>query len=360
MLFIPKNITFGSDFECFIKDRKSGKIVPPSSIFTGNLAKRIGTKEEPVYHHHVSDKYKEATGQVKPLKFGAQIDCCTIEFTVEPQKTLTKLISTVAFLTDYNYLFYIKRPRHTTKVMNLILGSDNYQLYPDAIVNFEEEDLKDPICNTFGCSPEFNVLYPGKEFVSQPNQLAPGIRTAGVHLHIGYDNANTPEGRAWGKRFILALDYCRKTQALHETSWSLNNIPYYRRDLYSNHSTYREKPYGLEYRGFELANFCVDHAYKAIIAAIGCATFLPEFFDASNEKILEYWRNSLNTIYKTGISYMEDQIPVLTIKETSDLYEIFMPIRKRFIKIYGAEYLKRTKDLKSLFYKKGKWQPQLL
>lgn len=316
--FIPKNMLFGSDFEVFIKKRNSGQIIPPAVIFKDKLASLVGSKENPVYYNHFKS-------EGLTIEYGVQIDCCTLEFTVKPSKSFGSLRDRIKSILTETYTF-----THLDKIFNDI-RLEAYSISNRAVVEVTEELLVDEVSNTFGCSEEFNVYHPGIAIKSQPNSNFPNIRTAGFHIHFGYDDAQSPEGRAFGRRLVIALDFVRSLSFQELDYELLNNRKIRRSSLYSNYGSYREKPYGIEYRALEYREFMKHEFPMHLQSAVYLATYYSDYFDDSDPKILNYFKEYFSIFYNTESSAMYTMTKDVLGVTNKDRYK-----SKGIAKIYSA------------------------
>lgn len=96
---------------------------------------------------------------------------------------------------------------------------------------------------TFGCDPDFNAWTGG---INEPPDAMNTLRTAGGHVHVGWDGIN-PENI---QPFVKVLDfYLGLPSVLLDPDTS-------RRGMYGKAGAYRPKEYGVEYR--TLSNFWIQ------------------------------------------------------------------------------------------------------
>lgn len=104
-----------------------------------------------------------------------------------------------------------------------------------------------PSAFIFGCEPDFNA-WTGEPNV-MPHDVDPGLRTAGGHIHIGFDHL-VPE-----MSFELVNEVgqmCDYRLGLASVLMDKDDL---RRQLYGKGGAIRYKPYGVEYR--TLSNFWI-------------------------------------------------------------------------------------------------------
>ena len=120
--------------------------------------------------------------------------------------------------------------------------SDNYKykVADIASVYMDSDELWHPEAMIFGCDADYNVWTRSKN--SPPKQDGT-LRSAGGHIHIGYDNPN----REMTERIVKACDMFLAVPSL------FMDTDRTRRQLYGKAGCHRTKPYGVEYR--TLSNF---------------------------------------------------------------------------------------------------------
>ena len=224
MIIDKKNVTIGSDPEFFIKNKDS-EIVSAIGIVGG-------TKDEP-----------------KPLEkegYFVQEDNVMVEFCIPPSKSSRELILGI------------------NTALLLIEGRLNTQGYHKAVCASAEFDLEtliqQPKAMEFGCDPDFNA-YTG--MINNVNaDPFTTLRTAGGHIHIGYDNHSEPVNL----KIIKAMDLFLGVPSI------LMDSDKRRREIYGKAGCFRHKKYGVEYR--VLSNFwifnsvLIDWAYEQTLRAI--------------------------------------------------------------------------------------------
>ena len=195
-------MTIGADPELFVSD---GKDIVSGIGFVG------GSKDEP-----------------RPVPCGAvQEDNVLAEFNIDPCSTLKQFIGKISTVTTE--LDRILKPHG----LHTVVKSSH---------TFERETLlaAGQKAMEFGCDPDFNCWTGGKN--DSPNPYTE-LRTAGGHVHIGYDNPE--EARSYEVACIL--DYLLGAPSV------LLDDDTQRRAMYGQAGACRIKPYGVEYR--VLSNF---------------------------------------------------------------------------------------------------------
>lgn len=209
MLYESKleNVTVGADPEVFVADL-SGNI-------TSAIGKVGGSKERPVPVSHG----------------GLQEDNVLAEFNINPASTCFD------FVENMNAVM--------TSLKNVL---QNNGLQPVIIPSyvFDKGMLESygPNAMEFGCSSEWNA-WTSRE-MPRPNGSKVNLRTAGGHVHIGYDNPCLGSAES----LVKMLDYTLGIPSI------LLDTDAKRRKLYGKAGTMRPKEYGVEYRA--LSNFWLN------------------------------------------------------------------------------------------------------
>jgi len=126
---------------------------------------------------------------------------------------------------------------------------DRWQITSLSSYLFEEKDINSPLCWESGCNPSINALT-GHRLPA--TRYCDGLRAAGGHLHIGFDNPT----RVLRQRVGIMCDYLLGIPSL----W-LDNQGATRRSMYGQAGDIRFKPYGVEYR--VLSNFWIfNHSMR--------------------------------------------------------------------------------------------------
>lgn len=127
----------------------------------------------------------------------------------------------------------------------------------------------------FGCEPDFNA-YTGQQNDAPSAMAAKGLRTAGGHVHVGYDTPSAERNEEIGRILDVYL-------GIPSVLMDQDKL---RRSLYGKAGAIRHKPYGVEYR--TLSNFWLTHTdligwvYDRSVAAAGAEY---DKFAASAEQI---------------------------------------------------------------------------
>ena len=194
------NFTIGSDPEAFLWSTIYNKFVPVCGLVGG-------TKENPL--------------KVTDEGHALQEDNCMIEYCIPPSNNVDKFLGDINFMKSY--------------INNTVLNKYDCVLKCVGSARFNMSDLQHPQAREFGCSPDFNAWTMSENTVGTAD---PELRSAGAHIHIGYDNPNTDTSIA----LIQAMDLFLGLQSL------FLDPDDERRKLYGKAGAFRFKPYGVEYR----------------------------------------------------------------------------------------------------------------
>lgn len=208
-----KNITLGADPEVIVS--RGGKITHAIGLIGG-------TKDEP---RIVYDKQGNPIGAV-------QEDNVLYEFNIQPHDTRKGFIDNIQKMLEVGREI-LGQEYELTTLASHIFGDDEIKGFPDQ-------------AHVFGCEPDF-FAGTGQ---ANPKPSAPwlGLRTAGGHVHFGFDG-RVVNDESNVRDLIKLCDY-----ALALPSMMLDEDSR-RRELYGKAGAYRPKVYGAEYR--TLSNFWI-------------------------------------------------------------------------------------------------------
>jgi len=194
------NLLIGTDIECFVHDKANDEIVSAEGLVKG-------TKHEP-FNFDPKSKY-----------FATSLDNVFTEFCIPPSKVLKDFVDGV-----YHSLDYIKSSLPS-----------NLDVVHIASAMLNDKYLQTDNAKLFGCEPDFCVW---TKSVNDRPQVDPHLRSAGFHVHFGYDNPSWPTT----EEIVMAMD-------LHLGVPSVLIDPdTNRRKLYGKAGCFRVKEYGGEYR----------------------------------------------------------------------------------------------------------------
>jgi len=221
-----KNVTIGSDPEMFLYSNELNKHVPVCGLIGG-------TKHEP----------KPITNDGHAI----QEDNVAVEFCIPPCKTVNEFVENITFVKNY--------------IQDTILNEKKLTLDCVSSVEFTYDDLNSEQAQTFGCDPDFNA-YTFDQNVIDKESVSPFLRSAGFHIHIGYDKPTVECSIELVKAFDL---FVLVPSILMDEDTN-------RRQLYGKAGSYRFKSYGVECRGLggyfvrneELTKWVAEQTLKAI------------------------------------------------------------------------------------------------
>jgi hypothetical protein len=181
-----------------------GKIVPVIGMIGG-------TKSEP-----------------RKVPFGAvQEDNVNAEFNIDPAGNQADFV--------HNLKSVMRTLEGMLPVGHQVLVKSSHEYEQDVLLNAGPSALE------FGCDPDMNSLT--REFNDSPNPFTT-LRTAGAHVHIGWDDADCDHTK------YNVSNMCDLLLGL----WSVNiDRDVRRRSMYGKAGASRLKEYGVEYR--TLSNF---------------------------------------------------------------------------------------------------------
>ena len=197
------NVTIGADPELFIINSKTGKVVSSIGIIPG-------VKGDPY------------TDDTLPKGFGVEIDNILGEFNIPPVKTKEAFINNILFMQSWIRAF----------VKNI---NPDYDIKCSASEMVDSDQLQSEEAQQFGCSPDYNC-YTKK--VNEKPVPPKNLRSAGFHLHFGYDNYNADTSLA----IITLCDLCIGVPSV------LIDTDKRRRSIYGKAGAFRLTSYGCEYR----------------------------------------------------------------------------------------------------------------
>lgn len=197
---IIRGVTVGTDFECFVANQ-SNEIVSAE----GHIP---GTKWEP--HYFSNDGFSSV-----------QLDNVLAEGTIVPAKT------------EDEFLEGIKK---TMGFMDSLIAPKNLHLVTFPAFCLNQKYLETENAQTFGCDPDFDAWL--QDINSKPKADDPTLRSAGGHIHIGYENPDQDTNEA----IIKAMDlFVGIPSVIMEPENK-------RKELYGKAGAFRPKGYGVEYR----------------------------------------------------------------------------------------------------------------
>lgn len=239
------NLTIGADPELFIINTKTKKVVSAVGLIPGE-------KGNPW-------KFDDM-----PEGFGLETDNILAEFNIPPVKDGISFINNIQYMQNYIDRF--------VKAINPDLGirCAASQIVPTSELQSEQARM-------FGCDVDYNA------YTQEPNEKPCGevtnIRSAGMHIHLGYENPDVD----------ISLTLIKYLDAYLGVPSILKDKDKKRRTLYGKAGCFRLTDYGCEYRTLSSAmmnstarlNFVWKQLSKAITAA-KCEGALPSSIDVQN------------------------------------------------------------------------------
>lgn len=229
--------TIGADPEVFLKRINSEELVSVEGLVGG-------TKDHPL--------------PITEEGHALQEDNVTAEYTIPPCRTVEELQKNINFVKTY---------------LNNMLLPLQLELSDKASAYLNKKYLKTKQALTFGCDPDFNVYTRSINTAPEQKSL---IRTAGGHIHVGYDEIIEPTLEV-SEKIIKMMDLLLGVQSI------LLDPDKERRILYGKAGSFRIKDYGLEYRTLSnfwtFSNAKMEWAFTNTKLALNIALNKPELLE---------------------------------------------------------------------------------
>lgn len=210
-----KKYTIGADIECFLADKETNEIVSAEGIVKG-------TKWEPFVFDE-TNKF-----------FSTSLDNVMAEHCIPPTDNVGDWVSGIL------------KARHYIESLDNKLCT---AFIPSA--RLADKWLQTENANIFGCEPDFNAWLDG-EMNPPVEKSIPNLRTAGFHVHVGYDNPSIE----MNVRIMKFFDaYLTLPSLLIEPDNE-------RRHMYGKAGAFRNKAYGMEARTLS-SFFASEEKYMA-------------------------------------------------------------------------------------------------
>lgn len=254
------NITIGADPELFIINTNTGKVVSAVGLIPGEKGDPWRCKE-------------------MPKGFGLETDNILAEFNIPPATTKDDFVSSILYMQEFIDRFVKKiNPELSIKCI--------------ASQKVPKSELQSDQAKEFGCSVDYNVYTESPN--PKPKGTATNIRSAGTHIHCGYENPSDE----------ISLKLIKYFDAYVGLPSVIKDRDKKRRTLYGKAGCFRLCPYGFEYRTLSSAMmnspkriaFMWDQVMKAIEA------FESDVKIPDPDKIQEAINNSDSTLAKILIS----------------------------------------------------------
>ena len=206
------NPLIGTDFELFLKHKETNEIVSAEGIIQG-------TKYEP-FNFDKSNQY-----------FSTSLDNVLAEATIPPVNNVNDWLLNIKKSRDYIESIL---PNHLCTVA-----------LPAASLN--ERWLDTVNAKLFGCDPDFDAWM--RVANERPKAKDLNLRSAGAHIHVGYDIHLTDEGEVdWEKKISIGESIIKAMDLFVGIPSVLQEPENDRKKLYGKAGAFRFKDYGVEYR----------------------------------------------------------------------------------------------------------------
>ena len=235
------NPLIGADIEVFLMHKVSGEIVSAEGFVKG-------TKNEP-FNFDPASKY-----------FATSLDNVLGEFCIPPAT---------------NKVNFIENIKKSLEYLNATIPDELCTVSKPAAI-LKDKYLQTENAKLFGCEPDYCVWT--RSINMKPEGVNPNLRSAGGHIHVGYDEPNRQEV---AEDIIKAMDlFIGIPSVIQEPD---ND----RKSLYGKAGCFRFKPYGVEYRTISnyyagderLTGWVYDNTQLAIDAVNNGLTFSKRLAD---------------------------------------------------------------------------------
>ena len=199
-----RNVTIGADPELFIINEKTKKVVSAVGLIPGE--KGNPWKSEDI-----------------PEGFGLETDNILAEFNIPPVTDRINFVNNIVYMQEYiNKFVKSKNP-------DLGIKCTASQTVPTSELQSDQAKL-------FGCDVDYNAYT--MKANPKPKGTSTNLRSAGFHIHVGYENPNVDTSLALVKYMdaFLGLPSVIKDKDKK------------RRSLYGKAGCFRLTDYGVEYR----------------------------------------------------------------------------------------------------------------
>lgn len=228
---MKKNITVGFDVE-FLGQSRSLPIRSVANTFSDSFVKLLGgTKKKPL---RCDANLLRKNSLFKSEDFFIQEDNVLMEFNTPVIKFDAPELSLADQMYDVlNCLITLSDHYGKLTGINTASYTSSY-----SFGLFSSDKLNNEQAQTFGCDPDYDAW---RNEMNISPAAETNIRTAGLHIHIGYPDPSIQKSLEYIKLFdlILFTRFC--------TISSSQNI---RKFMYGKEGAFRFKDYGFEYRRF--------------------------------------------------------------------------------------------------------------
>lgn len=201
-----KNVIIGTDPEAFVQNQETGEIESAIGLIPGDKH----------FPFPITDK-----------GHAIQTDNVMVEFCVPPSNDAKALWGDI---------------RHCIDTIDTMLPN-KLKVIVKASAYLDERFLNNEQAQTFGCDPDFSAYLLCQ---NQSPDSKTNLRSAGGHIHVGYNEPNFDDNIS----IVKALDLFLGIPSL------ILDKDTERRKMYGKAGAFREKSYGVEYR--TLSNFWIE------------------------------------------------------------------------------------------------------
>lgn len=228
-----RNYTIGADPELFIINEKTGKVISAVGLIPG-------------------EKGNPWVGEDMPKGFGLETDNILAEFNIPPVITKESFVNNIEYMKEY--------------INKFVKGKDpELGILCKASMRVDKDQLQSEQAKEFGCDVDYNVYTTNAN--PKPQGTDTTLRSAGFHIHIGYEHNNIDD----------SLKLVRYLDAFLGIPSMLIDKDKKRRSLYGKAGCFRLTSYGVEYRTLSSTMMesidLLTFVWNQIIAAIDACNF---------------------------------------------------------------------------------------
>jgi hypothetical protein len=228
------NVTIGSDPEMFIISGSTGKVISSVGMIPG----------------YKGDPWLDEEWKKPEMRgFGLETDNILAEFNIPPVTKKEDFIKNLEYMKSY--------VRGFVKKIN-----PDYDILCAASMLVDEDQLQTDQAKEFGCSEDFNAYT--EDVNPKPEGATTNLRSAGFHIHVGYNDPDIPSS-------LQMIKYMDQYLGLPSIVVDQDSR---RRSLYGKAGCFRICPYGYEFRVLSAAMYsnpvrigvvwdCIDRAIRA-------------------------------------------------------------------------------------------------
>lgn len=211
-----RNITVGADPELFIINEKTKKVVSAVGLIPG-------------------EKGNPWRSNDMPEGFGLETDNILAEFNIPPVKDRLNFVNNIVYMQEYINKFV----KNIDPDLGILCAASRV---------VDKSQLNSPQAQLFGCDVDYNAYT--MKANPKPKGTSTNLRSAGFHIHVGYNNPNTD----------TSLTLVKYMDAFLGIPSVVKDKDKKRRSLYGKAGCFRLTDYGVEYR--VLSSAMMDSAAK--------------------------------------------------------------------------------------------------